>query len=107
LIALFRKATGLAFENGFQAKRSNELWQFDMSPSDLKQVEAPLWIEHGRGKPTLMLFSVVDDRSGGRLRRISLRLRGRRRVCTAASRLTPPSDRIREFTELRMAGVLL
>ena len=48
----------------FQAKRSNELWQFDMSPSDLKQVEAPLWIEHGRGKPTLMLFSVVDDRSG-------------------------------------------
>ncbi len=48
----------------FQAKRANELWQFDMSPSDLKQVEAPLWIEQGRGKPTLMLFSVVDDRSG-------------------------------------------
>jgi hypothetical protein len=35
-----------------------------MSPSDLKQVEAPLWIEQGRGKPTLMLFSVVDDCSG-------------------------------------------
>ncbi len=48
----------------FQAKRSNELWQFDMSPSDLKHVEAPLWIEPGRGKPTLMLFSAVDDRSG-------------------------------------------
>jgi hypothetical protein len=48
----------------FQARRSNELWQFDMSPSDLKQVEVPLWIEQGRGKPTLMLFSVVDDRSG-------------------------------------------
>ena len=48
----------------FQAKRSNDLWHFDMSPSDLKQVEAPLWIEQGRGKPTLMLFSVVDDRSG-------------------------------------------
>ena len=48
----------------FQAKRSNELWHFDMSPSDLKQVEAPLWIEPGRGKPTLMLFSAVDDRSG-------------------------------------------
>jgi hypothetical protein len=31
-----------------------------MSPSDLKQVEAPLWIEPGRGKPTLMLFSAVD-----------------------------------------------
>lgn len=48
----------------FQARRSNELWHFDMSPSDLKHVEAPLWIEPGRGKPTLMLFSVVDDRSG-------------------------------------------
>jgi hypothetical protein len=35
-----------------------------MSPSDLKQVEAPLWIEPARGTPTLMLFSVVDDRSG-------------------------------------------
>ena len=52
----------------FQAKPSNELWQFDMSPSDLKQVEAPLWIEQGRGKPTLMLFSVVDDRIRSRLR---------------------------------------
>ncbi len=29
----------------FQAKRSNELWHFDMNLSDLKQVEAPLWIE--------------------------------------------------------------
>lgn len=48
----------------FQAKRSNELWHFDMSPSDLKQVEAPLWIEQGHGKPILMLFSAVDDRSG-------------------------------------------
>jgi hypothetical protein len=35
-----------------------------MSPSDLKQVEAPLWVEPSRGKPTLMLFSAVDDRSG-------------------------------------------
>lgn len=48
----------------FQARRANELWHFDMSPSDLKQVKAPLWVEQGRGKPTLMLFSVVDDRSG-------------------------------------------
>src|SRR3546814_18781638 len=48
----------------FQARRSNELWHFDMSPSALKQVEAPLWIEQGRGKPTLMLFSAVDDSSG-------------------------------------------
>ena len=39
-------------------------WQFDLSPSDLKQVPAPLWVEAGRGPPTLMLFSVVDDRSG-------------------------------------------
>jgi hypothetical protein len=48
----------------FQARRSNELWQFDMSPSELKSVKQPLWIEPGRGNPTLMLFSVVDDRSG-------------------------------------------
>lgn len=48
----------------FQARHSNELWQFDMSPSDLKQVKQPLWIEPGRGPPTLMLYSVVDDRSG-------------------------------------------
>ncbi len=48
----------------FQARRSNELWQFDLSPSDLKHVEAPLWVEAGRGTPTLMLYSVVDDRSG-------------------------------------------
>jgi hypothetical protein len=48
----------------FQAESSNACWQFDLSPSDLKQVEAPLWFEPGRGAPTLMLFSVVDDRSG-------------------------------------------
>lgn len=48
----------------FQARRSNELRQFDMSPSDLKHVKQPLWIEPGRGAPTLMLFSVADDRSG-------------------------------------------
>jgi hypothetical protein len=48
----------------FQAERSNELWHFDMSPSDLKEVPAPLWSVAGRGAPTLMLYSVVDDRSG-------------------------------------------
>ena len=48
----------------FQAEFSNACWQFDLSPSDLKQVEAPLWIDPARGAPTLMLFSVVDDRSG-------------------------------------------
>lgn len=48
----------------FEARQSNELWQFDISPSDLKEVEQPLWIEPGRKAPTLMLFSVVDDRSG-------------------------------------------
>jgi hypothetical protein len=36
----------------FQAEHSNDCWQFDISPSDLKQVEAPLWIEPGRGAPT-------------------------------------------------------
>ena len=48
----------------FQAEHSNALWQFDMSPSDLKEVPAPLWSEPGRGAPTLMLYSIVDDRSG-------------------------------------------
>lgn len=47
----------------FQAEFSNACWQFDISPSDLKHVEKPLWVEDGR-TPTLMLFSVVDDRSG-------------------------------------------
>jgi hypothetical protein len=49
----------------FQAEQSNALWHFDMSPSDLKQLKAPPWIDTDRqGAPTLMLFSVVDDRSG-------------------------------------------
>jgi hypothetical protein len=48
----------------FQARHANELWHFDLSPSDLKEVEQPLWFEPGRGSPALMLYSVVDDRSG-------------------------------------------
>jgi hypothetical protein len=47
----------------FQARHANELWQFDLSPSDLKEVEKPLWFEPGRGNPTLMLYSIVDERS--------------------------------------------
>jgi transposase len=48
----------------FQAQHSNELWQFDISPSDLKHLTSPAWIDETRGQPTLMLYSVVDDRSG-------------------------------------------
>jgi hypothetical protein len=48
----------------FQAERSNECWHFDLSPSDLKHVKQPSWVEPGRGNPLLMLYSVVDDRSG-------------------------------------------
>lgn len=48
----------------FQAEQSNDCWQFDMSPSDLKHIEKPTWIDPAKGVPTLMLFSVVDDRSG-------------------------------------------
>ena len=48
----------------FQAEHSNDCWQFDMSPSDLKHLEKPAWIDPAKGVPTLMLFSVVDDRSG-------------------------------------------
>jgi len=48
----------------FQAQYSNELWQFDSSPSDLKQLKVPAWVDPTKGPPTLMLSSVVDDRSG-------------------------------------------
>lgn len=48
----------------FQAEHSNDCWQFDLSPSDLKEVKEPSWVREGKGNPTLMLFSVVDDRSG-------------------------------------------
>ncbi|NPT62588.1 DDE-type integrase/transposase/recombinase [Paraburkholderia sp. 5N] len=48
----------------FQAERSNDCWQFDLSPSDLKHIERPAWIDPAKGEPTLMLFGVVDDRSG-------------------------------------------
>jgi hypothetical protein len=48
----------------FQATKSNECWQFDLSPSDLKYLKNPSWVEPSRGKPQLMLYSVVDDRSG-------------------------------------------
>lgn len=48
----------------FQAENSNDCWHFDLSPSDLKHLKHPSWIEPGRGNPLLMLYSVVDDRSG-------------------------------------------
>jgi hypothetical protein len=59
----------------FQAENSNDCWQFDMSPSDLKHIERPGWVNPARGESTLMLFSVVDDRSGGYLPRISVCVR--------------------------------
>lgn len=48
----------------FEARHSNECWHFDMSPSDLKRIAQPEWIDPEKGQPTLTLFSVVDDRSG-------------------------------------------
>ena len=48
----------------FQAEQSNDCWHFDLSPSDLKQINPPTWVQPGRGHPQLMLYSVVDDRSG-------------------------------------------
>ena len=47
-----------------QAEHSNACWHVDLSPSDLKHVKAPVWMQDGRGRPLLMLYSVVDDRSG-------------------------------------------
>jgi hypothetical protein len=48
----------------FEAQYSNDCWHFDLSQSDLKHVKEPIWIDPGRGRPLLMLYSVVDDRSG-------------------------------------------
>ena len=49
----------------FEAATSNALWQFDVSRSDLKEIEQPGWVDPvRRGPPVPMLFSVVDDRSG-------------------------------------------
>ncbi len=49
----------------FQARYSNECWQLDLSPSDLKDLPIwPDWIDPQHGRPQLMLYSVVDDRSG-------------------------------------------
>jgi hypothetical protein len=48
----------------FEAENSNDCWHFDMSPSDLKYIDKPSWIDPDKGLPTLMLFSIVDDCSG-------------------------------------------
>ncbi len=48
----------------FQADDSNDCWHFDLSPSDLKHIKQPAWVEPGRGNPLLMFYSIVDDRSG-------------------------------------------
>jgi hypothetical protein len=48
----------------FEAESSNQCWHFDLSSSDLKRLKTSVELEAGRGKPLLMLYSVVDDRSG-------------------------------------------
>ena len=48
----------------FQAVHSNDCWQFDFSPSDLKKLKKEKLTESGEKQPILMLASVVDDRSG-------------------------------------------
>lgn len=48
----------------FQADDSNACWQFDLSPSDIKHINKPAWIREDGGSPQLMLYSIVDDRSG-------------------------------------------
>ena len=37
----------------FQADNSNDCWHFDLSPSDLKHIANPAWVEPGRGNPLL------------------------------------------------------
>ena len=49
----------------FQAEQSNECWHFDLSPSDLKHLKnPPSWASQKKGRPLLMLYGIVDDRSG-------------------------------------------
>lgn len=48
----------------FEAEYSNQCWHFDLSSSDLKRLKNAVELEPGRGKPLLMLYSAVDDRSG-------------------------------------------
>ena len=48
----------------FEAEYSNQCWHFDLSSSDLKRLKISVELEPGRGKPLLMVYSVVDDRSG-------------------------------------------
>ncbi len=49
----------------FEAVTANALWHFDVSHSDLKEIEQPGWVDANRRSPPVpMLFSVVDDRSG-------------------------------------------
>ena len=49
----------------FRATYSNEVWQFDLSVSDLKSIEQPPeWTRNNASKTQLMIYSVVDDRSG-------------------------------------------
>ena len=48
----------------FEAEYSNQCWHFDLSSSDLKRLKNSVELEPGRGKPLLILYSVVDDRSG-------------------------------------------
>ena len=49
----------------FEARYANALWQFDVSRSDLKEIERPGWVDPARrGARVPMLFSVVDDWSG-------------------------------------------
>jgi len=48
----------------FEATESNQCWHFDLSPSDLKHLKQLPEGDSGKGRPQLMLYSVVDDRSG-------------------------------------------
>ncbi len=48
----------------FQAVHSNDCWQFDFSPSDLKKLKGERASHSSDGSRTLMLISVADDRSG-------------------------------------------
>ncbi len=78
----------------YHAEHANDLWHFDMNPSDLKQLERPPpWVDLAReGNPTLMLFSAVDDRSGSFTRSTAAcSARRSRPRCASCSRRWHPS----------------
>lgn len=44
----------------FQAEHSNDCWQFDISPSDLKRIDKPNWIDPSKGEPRFSVWLMTE-----------------------------------------------